>query len=381
MKINPSEYKILVVDDAVANVLLLQVLLGKEGFNIITANNGKNAIDLIVSQNPDLILLDILMPVMDGFGVVEELKKDSKYREIPILFLTALDNSADIVKGFQLGISDYITKPFNKAELMVRIIHQLSLLAAKRTIVKRTKELRNTIIARDKMYSVIAHDLRSPMTSVKMIMNLLTQEIKSEAIGAELYDLLHNANRTTEEIYSLLDNLLKWTRSKIGKLNAVFQTIDLVVLVRGIVNVFNDVAIVKNIKIEFQTLPDAEILVDIEMIKSSVRNLITNAIKFSYNNSTIKVTVGEDVENYIISVADNGCGIPDAAKPKLLNVDSHYTTYGTAQEEGSGLGLLLTYEFMVRNNGRLWFESQEGVGSVFYLSIPKIDEKKLSIKD
>ena len=107
------------------------------------------------------------------------------------------------------------------------------------------------------------------------------------------------------------------------------------------------------------------------MIKSCIRNLLSNAIKFSYEGGVVKVRLHESEDSYILSVADNGCGISKTNQQKLLNVGTHYTSYGTAQEEGSGLGLLLTVEFVNRNKGKLWFESKEGEGSTFFISLPK----------
>lgn len=372
MKINHSEYKILVVDDVMTNVLLLQVLLDKEGFNVITASDGQMAIEAIGKEKPDLILLDVNMPNMSGFEVVKEIKKCSLYREIPVIFLTAMNDIGNIVKGFEVGGSDYIIKPFNREELMARITHQLSLLAAKRVIVKRTHELKKTILARDKMYSVIAHDLRSPMASMKMIMNSIMHDAEKDKIDSTLYELLNLANKTTEDIFSLLDNLLKWTKFQIGKQVVIPQTIDMVALVRGIVDVFENVANLKKIKIEYEySVEHANIFSDIDMVKSCIRNLMSNALKFSYEGGLIKVLLKESDGAYILSVSDNGCGISEANQLKLLDVGTHYTSYGTAQEEGSGLGLLLTVEFIEKNNGKLWFESKEGVGSTFYISLPK----------
>lgn len=114
MEINPSEYKILIVDDVMSNVLLLKVLLSNEMFNIVTANNGKEALEQVKTETPDLILLDVMMPDMDGFEVAQELKKNPDTADIPIIFLTALNSTADIVKGFQVGANDFISKPFNK---------------------------------------------------------------------------------------------------------------------------------------------------------------------------------------------------------------------------------------------------------------------------
>ncbi|MFT4223033.1 hybrid sensor histidine kinase/response regulator [Dysgonomonas sp.] len=375
MKINHSDYKILVVDDVMTNILLLQVLLDKEGFNVITANNGKIAIDIITKEIPDLILLDVNMPNMDGFEVIKEIKKYSLYREIPVIFLTAINDIDSIVKGFKMGVSDYITKPFNKEELMARIIHQLSLLTAKRIIIKRTHVLKKTILDRDKMYSVIAHDLRSPMASMKIIMNSIMNDADKTKMDPAMYELLNMANKTTEDIFSLLDNLLKWTKFQIGKQVVIPQNIDLVLISKGIVDVFSNVASLKNIKIEFDSeIKYANVYTDIDMVKSCVRNLLSNAIKFSYEGGIVKVRLQESDDSYILSVTDNGCGISEANQQKLLNVNTHYTSYGTAQEEGSGLGLLLTMEFVNKNNGKLWFESKEGKGSTFFISLPKEED-------
>lgn len=372
MKINHSDYKILVVDDVMTNILLLQVLLDKEGFNVVTANNGKMAIEVIIKEVPDLILLDVNMPKMDGFEVIKEIKKYSLYRGIPVIFLTAMNDVDSVVKGFNMGGSDYITKPFNREELMARIIHQLSLLAAKRIIVKRTHVLKKTILDRDKMYSVIAHDLRSPMASMKMIMNSIMIDADKEKMDPAMYELLNMANKTAEDIFSLLDNLLKWTKFQIGKQVVFSQSVDLVPIVKGVVDVFENVASLKNIKIEFShDVESANIFSDIDMIKSCIRNLLSNAIKFSYEGGIIIVNLKESADEYLLSVSDNGCGISETNQQKLLNVSTHYTSYGTAQEEGSGLGLLLTMEFVNRNDGRLWFESKEGVGSTFFISLPK----------
>lgn len=375
MKINHSEYKILVVDDVVTNVLLLQVLLNKEGFNVITANDGQAAISIIGKEKPDLILLDVNMPNKNGYEVVKEMKKCSQYREIPVIFLTAMNDTDNIVKGFEVGGSDYIIKPFNKEELMARIVHQLSLLAAKRTIVKRTHELKKTILARDKMYSVIAHDLRSPMASIKMIMNSIIHDVDKDKMDPMVYELLNLANKTTEDIFALLDNLLKWTKFQIGKQVVIPQSVDFVSLTRSVVEVSENIASLKKIKIEYEYDVDpANIYSDIDMIKSCIRNLISNALKFSYEGGIIKVTLKESGDDYILSVSDDGCGISEENQLKLLDVSTHYTTYGTAQEEGSGLGLLLAVEFINKNHGKLWFESKEGIGSTFYISLPKDKE-------
>ena len=370
MEINPSEYKILIVDDVMSNVLLLKVLLTNEKFAIATASNGRQALEQVEKENPDLVLLDVMMPDMSGFEVAQHLKSNPNTADIPIIFLTALNSTADIVKGFQVGANDFISKPFNKEELIIRVTHQISLVAAKRLILSKTEELQRTIAGRDKLYSVIAHDLRSPMGSIKMVLNMLILNLPSEKIGAEMYELLTMANQTTEDVFSLLDNLLKWTKSQIGKLNVVYQDVDLVEVTDGVIEIFSMVASLKKIRIHEMKPEKMMVNADIDMLKTVVRNLLSNAIKFSKENSEVLVKMEEVDGMAVVSVQDYGCGISEEGQKKLLHTDTHFSTFGTNNEEGSGLGLLLCKDFVVKNGGKLWFTSKEGEGSIFSFSIP-----------
>lgn len=370
MEINPSEYKILIVDDVMSNVLLLKVLLTNEKFAIATASNGRQALEQVEKENPDLVLLDVMMPDMSGFEVAQHLKSNPNTADIPIIFLTALNSTADIVKGFQVGANDFISKPFNKEELIIRVTHQISLVAAKRLILSKTEELQRTIAGRDKLYSVIAHDLRSPMGSIKMVLNMLILNLPSEKIGAEMYELLTMANQTTEDVFSLLDNLLKWTKSQIGKLNVVYQDVDLVEVTDGVIEIFSMVASLKKIRIHEMKPEKMMVNADIDMLKTVVRNLLSNAIKFSKENSEVLVKMEQVDGMAVVSVQDYGCGISEEGQKKLLHTDTHFSTFGTNNEEGSGLGLLLCKDFVVKNGGKLWFTSKEGEGSIFSFSIP-----------
>lgn len=370
MEINPSEYKILIVDDVMSNVLLLKVLLTNEKFAIATASNGRQALEQVEKENPDLVLLDVMMPDMSGFEVAQHLKSNPNTADIPIIFLTALNSTADIVKGFQVGANDFISKPFNKEELIIRVTHQISLVAAKRLILSKTEELQRTIAGRDKLYSVIAHDLRSPMGSIKMVLNMLILNLPSEKIGAEMYELLTMANQTTEDVFSLLDNLLKWTKSQIGKLNVVYQDVDLVEVTDGVIEIFSMVASLKKIRIREMKPEKMMVNADIDMLKTVVRNLLSNAIKFSKENSEVLVKMEEVDGMAVVSVQDYGCGISEEGQKKLLHTDTLFSTFGTNNEEGSGLGLLLCKDFVVKNGGKLWFTSKEGEGSIFSFSIP-----------
>ncbi len=368
-KINRSEYKILIVDDVVSNVLLLKILLTNEKFQVCTANNGTSCIEMAKKEHPDLILLDVMMPDISGFDTAVILKKDNETKDIPIIFLTALNTPADLVHGFQVGANDFLTKPFNKEELVMRVMQQISLVAAKRIIEKQNAELLATLNNRDKMYSVIAHDLRSPMASIRMVLNLVVQSASPDTVGPELYALLDQANRESEEVHDLLDNLLKWTKSQTGRLNVVLQDLDLNDIIPGVVEIFDVIAQTKNIKLDLQGSDDKLVVVaDNDMLKTVVRNFMSNAIKFSPEGSSIEIIMQKEGDFAKVSVRDHGVGIAADRLGTIFHKGE--TTYGTGGEEGSGLGLQLCQDFASKNGGDCTVESVEGQGSTFSVLIP-----------
>ena len=368
-KINRSDYKILIVDDVVSNVLLLKILLTNEQFQVCTANNGTTCIEVAKTEHPDLILLDVMMPDINGFDTAVVLKKDATTRDIPIIFLTALNTPQDLVRGFQVGANDFLTKPFNKEELVMRVMQQISLVAAKRIIEKQNSELRATLNNRDKMYSVIAHDLRSPMASIRMVLNLVVASASPETVGQELYTLLDQANRESEEVHDLLDNLLKWTKSQTGRLTVVKQELNLNDIIPGVVEIFDVIAQTKRIKLDYQPLDgDVKVIADNDMLKTIVRNFLSNAIKFSPEDSTIEIILKEEGDFAKVSVCDHGVGIAADRLGSIFHKGE--TTYGTDGEEGSGLGLQLCQDFARKNDGDCTVESIEGQGSTFSVLIP-----------
>ena len=371
--INRSDYRILVVDDVMSNVLLLKILLTNEKFQVLTASNGTSCIEICKDQHPDLILLDVMMPDISGFDTAVALKNDPATADIPIIFLTALNSPSDLVHGFQVGANDFLSKPFNKEELVMRVMHQISLVAAKRIIVHQNEELKRTISNRDKMYSVIAHDLRSPMASIRMVLNLVVQTVDPNAIGPEMYYLIDKANKETEETHDLLDNLLKWTKSQTGRLKVAFQEFEISDVITGVADIFTMIAETKKIKLTTEYHDDGlKVRADKDMLNTVLRNFLSNAIKFSNENSSIEIVVKKKDQFAKVGVRDHGVGIaPD-------RIDSIFhkgeTTYGTNNEEGSGLGLQLCKDFAVKIGGDVMVESVMGEGSTFSVLVPLVSD-------
>lgn len=373
-KINRSDYKILIVDDVTSNVLLLKILLTNEKFQICTASNGHQCVEVARSEHPDLILLDVMMPELNGFDTAVILKKDPLTADIPIIFLTALNSPSDLVHGFQVGAHDFLTKPFNKEELIMRVMHQISLVAAKRYIIEQNEKLKRIISNRDKMYSVIAHDLRSPMASIRMVLNLCVNVVTPDMVGEEIFGLLDKVNRESEETHDLLDNLLKWTKSQTGRLEVAYQNLELDDIVPGVVDIFTMIAEMKKIKLQY--IPSEEHLkvrADNDMMKTVVRNFISNAIKFTPEGKGIEVYYKKSGEFAKISVRDHGVGIAPERIDTLFHKGE--TTYGTGGEEGSGLGLQLCADFARKNGGDVMVESTLGEGSTFSFLVPLLKEE------
>ncbi len=371
VSINPEDYKILVVDDIATNVMLLKAVLGKAKYRIVTATGGHEALAKTESERPDLILLDIMMPDMDGYQVISVLKADERFSEIPVIFLSALHNTEDIVKGFKLGASDYVSKPFNHEELVTRVAHHVFISAAQRIIVKQNIELQATLQSRDKMYSVIAHDLRSPIGTLQMLFNTLLASLDGEKIGEENVEMLNMGNDIAENTFILLDNLLKWTKCQIGKMNTVYQDADLAEVVLFSSKILELVAKTKGITIEFDVQGPIPVRCDVDMVKTIMRNLLSNAIKFSDEGGRIIVSAEQTPTHAVVRVRDFGRGIKPEDVAKVLDPAVHFTTYGTKNEEGSGLGLQLCQDLACRNGGELSVESVYGEGATFSFTIAK----------
>lgn len=368
-----SEYKVLIVDDVPTNVMLVQAILKKEGYTLLTCDSGAKALRIANEKHPNLILLDIMMPEMDGYEVLQHLKSNPDTTDIPVIIMSALSDMQSIVKGYQLGATEYVTKPFQREELVKRVAHRFELYSIKRI----KAELESTIESRDTLYSVIAHDLRSPLGSLKMMNNAILMMVDKDRVGNEVYEMIQMMNKTSEEIFLLLDNLLKWAKNRLNKQHVYKQQTDINSIIDSTAEMYIPMAAQKGVKIILENL-DKELvgLVDIDMLKTIIRNLISNAMKFSFEGGTITLSSRTEGDFVTVSVKDTGKGIKKEDQDKLLKQDSHFTTYGTKNEKGSGLGLMLCKDFVELHGGKLWFESEgEGKGTTFLFSMKALNQE------
>ena len=368
--INPSDYTILIVDDNQTNIILLQAILKRAKYNTVSATNGTDALRIMQEMHPDLVLLDIMMPEMDGYEVARRKDEIEDIQSIPFLFVTALSDTNSMVKGFKAGCSDFITKPFNTEEILIRIHHQIINVENRRIINSKNEELKSLIRNRDKLYAVVAHDLRSPLGTIKSVLDILDENLNSEIIGFELYDLLHATTESADELFGLLENLLFWTRTQMGKLIFQPKEIKITDAVTDAIKATSSMSNIHRIDISYSdNTGNATVLADKNMITTVIRNILANAIKFSDEDSSIEIET-KIVDNQLsCSITDHGCGMDDEVKQALQQQIS-ITTTGKHQEEVTGLGLTLCREFIRAHNGNLSFESEMNVGTTFTFTIP-----------
>lgn len=368
--INPSDYTILIVDDNQTNIILLQAILKRAKYNTVSATNGTDALRIMQEMHPDLVLLDIMMPEMDGYEVARRKDEIEDIQSIPFLFVTALSDTNSMVKGFKAGCSDFITKPFNTEEILIRIHHQIINVENRRIINSKNEELKSLIRNRDKLYAVVAHDLRSPLGTIKSVLDILDENLNSEIIGFELYDLLHATTESADELFGLLENLLFWTRTQMDKLIFQPKEIKITDAVTDAIKATSSMSNIHRIDISYSdNTGNATVLADKNMITTVIRNILVNAIKFSDEDSSIEIET-KIVDNQLsCSITDHGCGMDDEVKQALQQQIS-ITTTGKHQEEGTGLGLTLCREFIRAHNGNLSFESEMNVGTTFTFTIP-----------
>ncbi len=361
-------YTLLIITASPAETRKLCTLLKEEQINIVTASDTSA---LQISQlKPDLILLNPEQRSSAECYSIRNIRENSHTRTTPIIFISTIDNENVITECLNYQYTDFIAKPLREKELILRVRHQLSLLNAKRTIRKQNEYLKQTIAARDKLYSVIAHDLRSPIGTIKMI-NAAIENEKESITDPGIRQKFEMINETTEEAFNLLENLLRWSRNQTGKTKVIAADFSITLAVRQVLSLFTSIALAKEIRLNNHIRQSHWVYADEDMVKTVLRNLISNAIKFSYSQGTIDIFATEKDEQITIGVKDQGPGITPENQEKLQKGTESFTTYGTHNEKGSGLGLLLCRDFIKRNKGKFYFTSQVGQGSVFYFTLPK----------
>lgn len=260
----------------------------------------------------------------------------------------------------------------NMHEVLIAFIDITEQTEREKQLKQLSEKLQELNATKDKFFSIIAHDLKNPFNSILGFSELLTKNITKYKIE-EIERFVGIIQSTSQNAYNLLENLLNWSRSQTGTIEFNPHYYDLTQIIRNNIEFVEHSALKKNIKIYFAHTEIFMVKIDKNMIDTALRNILTNSIKFTYPGGKIIITVSAEDSVYKISVIDNGIGIEEENIDKLFRLDSKYSSYGTNQEKGSGLGLIITKEFIERNNGTIWANSEFGKGSEFIFTLPKAE--------
>jgi two-component system sensor histidine kinase/response regulator len=369
----PNTPFILLVDDEPKNLQVAGALLRSAGFDIGLVSSGPDALSLIDSEQPDLILLDVMMPHMDGYEVCQKLKSNPVTAGIPVIFLTARNEEEDILQGFSAGGEDYLTKPFRPRELLARVRTHVRLRQTEEELRRAYQELREVNANQNRFFSILAHDLRRPFTGFRAFSHILEADdgsITIEDVLAVCRDFKAEADRSQQ----LLENLLAWANTQMGRVNFNPQRVNLAEAVELALESSLPQALLKKQEVHLDIPAGAVVRADAEMVLTILRNLIANSVKFTPRQGRIVISAEPDPNNrefVAIWVEDTGIGMTDAQIDALFRVEKVRPTEGTDRELGTGLGLILSQGFVERHGGTIRVESRPSQGTRITFTLPR----------
>jgi signal transduction histidine kinase len=362
--------RILAVDDDRINLRIIGGILRHEGYEIAEAASGEQALEVYAEFLPNLVLLDVMMPGIDGFATCRTLKKAYGDKCAPVIFVTAKSEADDVVMGFDAGGVDYLTKPFRPKEVVARIRTHLS----NQQLVEQQKHLVDQLskanAAKDRFLGMCAHDLRNPLSSIRGLAELMVED----AIGplsAEQKEIVQTIHGASQSMLQLVNELLDVATIEAGHLKLAKEPTSIVEIVERSVHLSNIEAAKKNTRIELVKI-DIEPVVDVDRnkIRQVVDNLISNAVKYSPRGSVITVHIHSNEMVAGFAVRDSGPGIPESERHKLFKDFGRLSAQPTGGEKSTGLGLAICRKIVEAHDGTISVENMSGRGCEFVVHLP-----------
>ncbi|QOX77390.1 response regulator [Trichlorobacter lovleyi] len=381
---------ILVVDDTPANLQLLESILQEKGYQVRAAISGQMALKAVRHQPPDIILLDINMPEMNGFEVCRALKGDQQHAGIPVIFVSAAVDTADKLHAFEEGGVDYVTKPFQPLEVLARVETHLALARAKITLERQNSALEQALLERTRMQeqlleakeraeaadriksaflATMSHELRTPLNSIIGFTGLLLQELAGP-LNAEQAKQLGMVKNSAQHLLSLISDVLDISKIEAGQLTVVAEPFNLTEVIRSVVQTVRPLAEKKGLQLALELADDpVSITGDQRRVEQVLLNLLSNAVKFT-EQGTVKVTSVREGNSCLTTVTDTGIGIQPEDLPALFRPFHQIDTGLSRRYEGTGLGLSICKKLVELMGGTILVESIPGAGSCFGFTLP-----------
>ena len=362
--------KILIVDDDRINLRILGSILRGESYQVLEAESGEKAIQVYAFEKPELVLLDVVLPGMDGFTTCRELRKRHGEGCAPVIFVTAKTESDAVVEGLEAGGADYLEKPFREREVLARIRTHLT----KRLLLIRQQSLVQQLSAanesKNRFLGMAAHDLRNPLASIRGFSEFLSEGVVG-ALNADQLDLVKTIHEASVGMLVLVNDLLDVATIESGQLNLKKEATRLDDLVESSVKLTSLDAGSKGTTIDFSVREgNLTSNVDPSKIGQVVENLLSNAVKYSPHRSIIRVELVERNGKIRLSVMDQGPGIADNERSKLFKDFGRLSSKPTGGEKSTGLGLAIVRKIVDAHHGTIVAENLPQRGCEFRVMLP-----------
>ncbi len=368
--ISNNEAAVLVVDDNPLIVNVLKSLLNSQQYNVYVSSNGEEALEVLSKKEIDVVICDVMMPQMDGYQLHQTMRQKSEHAHIPFVFLTALSDNSEILKGMEVGADDYLVKPFDPREL-------LSLVKGK---VQRSRNIKNSASEqydtfRKKIIHTLSHEFRTPLVAINTGTELLIEQKKS-IDDVKIQNLLEAIRRGGQRLEKLVSDFMLLQQIEAGMAAKLYQTraarILVSDLIHDVIDEQSEVLQQEKFNVELNFLNDnLEVYVYAPQIKDILSRIISNSIKFKLKDLKIDFTVYSQESEVVIEVKDRGIGI-DASKVKEAIDIFGQINRDKFEQQGGGLGLAIANRYSAINSGTLEFEKRKGGGSVVTLTLPRV---------
>jgi hypothetical protein len=418
---------ILVVEDSQTQAEQLRYILEQNNYSVHVMPDGVKALNMIKEQKPIMIISDIMMPEMDGFELCQKVKENPDLKSIPFIILTSLADPKDVIRGLQAGADNFLTKPYNEQFLLSRIqyilanqelrrgimssmgieivfggqkyfinsdriqIIDLLLSTYENAVQKNTelfeansqltemhcqlettnKELEKLNEEKNKFMGMAAHDIRNPIGAILSSCMVLEEDLAG-TIDSESMQMVSMMKMSADYVLNLINELLDVSIIESGNLQLKLIPSDIRELIIQSLASNKVLAGIKNIKLNFSVQDSPHFInIDRTKITQAINNLISNAIKYSHDGTNVYINIKESDDSILISIKDEGQGIPSQEMEKLFKPFSKISVQGTRGEKSTGLGLSIVRKIIDSHNGRVWAESQFGSGTIFFIELPK----------
>ncbi|MET0263889.1 MAG: response regulator [Rariglobus sp.] len=374
VEIDPVELKgckILLVDDDRLNLRILRSMLQTEGYVLLEMSSAESALEAYAGFQPDLVLLDVILPGMNGFEACRELRRRHGSKTAPVVFITAKQESEDVVEGFSAGGVDYIVKPFRQKEVVARIRTHLEirLLQEKQQVL--VDQLSRANAAKNKFLGMAAHDLRNPLASIRGLAEFLRDGTVGPLTDDQL-ELLNLIHQASQGMVTLVNDLLDVATIESGELKLELAPASLAELIEKSVTLNGLESVRKRTQIVFSEKVDTpKRVMDAAKIRQVIDNLLSNAVKYSPPGSTIKVSLAVAADgSQTFSVHDQGPGIPENERDKLFKDFGRLSARPTGGEKSTGLGLAICRKIIDAHQGSIIAENLPAGGCEFRVTLP-----------